>query len=190
MKKIGIAFLLAFACSTGAAFGAGLAIAEQGAAAMGLSSAVTARSQDLSAIYYNPAGLEYVQKGEAYLGLTPIRPNHSFEAKGISNETVSKTYLPPQAYFAYRMHPRLVFGMGVYSPYGLGTDWGDKWVGRYTSTYAEVQSLYINPSASVKIADWMDRGIKKHDDAATIDAVRKEVEETCAKFPPPGIPVG
>jgi glycine hydroxymethyltransferase len=41
----------------------------------------------------------------------------------------------------------------------------------------------------VKIADWMARVVTKHDDAATIDAVRREVEETCAKFPAPGIPV-
>lgn len=41
----------------------------------------------------------------------------------------------------------------------------------------------------VKIADWMARVIAKHDDAATIDGVRKEVEAVCAKFPAPGIPV-
>ncbi len=41
----------------------------------------------------------------------------------------------------------------------------------------------------VKIADWMARVIAKHDDPATIDAVRGEVEETCKKFPAPGIPV-
>ncbi len=158
MKKFGIAFLLALGCSAGSAFAAGLAISEQGAAAMGLSAAVTARSQDLSAIYYNPAGLEYVQKGEVFLGLTPIRPNHKFETTGISNETVSKTYLPPQAFIAYRVHPRLVLGMGMYTPYGLGTDWDQNWVGRYTSTYAEVQSLYFNPSASVKVTDWLSLG--------------------------------
>jgi glycine hydroxymethyltransferase len=52
-----------------------------------------------------------------------------------------------------------------------------------------VTSCGMGREEMVKIADWMDRVVKKHDDAATIDAVRKEVEETCAKFPPPGIPV-
>jgi glycine hydroxymethyltransferase len=40
-----------------------------------------------------------------------------------------------------------------------------------------------------KIADWMARVVAKPDDDATIATVRKEVEETCAKFPAPGIPV-
>jgi len=42
--------------STGV-FASGLAIPEQGAAAMGMSAAMTARSEDLSAIFYNPAGI-------------------------------------------------------------------------------------------------------------------------------------
>jgi glycine hydroxymethyltransferase len=40
-----------------------------------------------------------------------------------------------------------------------------------------------------QIADWIDRVVKKHDDQATSDAVRKEVEDLCAKFPAPGIPL-
>ena len=158
MKKSGIAFLLVLVCQIGNVFAAGLAIPEQGAAAMGLAAAVTARSQDLSAIYYNPAGMDYVQKGEVFVGLTPIQPHHKYEGSGVSNESVSKTYMIPQVYVAYRMNPRLVLGMGVYTPYGLGTDWGESWVGRYTSTYAEVQSLYLNPSASVKVTDWLSVG--------------------------------
>ena len=158
MKKFGIALLLALTGFSSSAFASGLAIPEQGAASMGLSAAVTARAHDLSVIYYNPAGLDYVEKGEALIGLTPIRPNHQYEGAGISSETVSKTFMPPQAYIAYRTHPRVVLGLGVFAPYGLGTNWDKGWVGRYTSTFAEVQAVYVNPSASVKITNWLSLG--------------------------------
>lgn len=52
-----------------------------------------------------------------------------------------------------------------------------------------VTSRGMGRAEMVKIADWMARVIAKHDDNATIDAVRREVEEVCAKFPAPGIPV-
>ncbi len=51
-----------------------------------------------------------------------------------------------------------------------------------------VTSRGMGESEMTKIAEWIDRVVKKHDDAATIEAVRGEVEALCAKFPAPGIP--
>lgn len=158
MKKMGILLLLAIIGSAGGAYAAGLSIPEQGAASMGLSAAVTARSQDLSSIFYNIAGIDYVEKNELFIGVTPIRPVHKLESDDVSKEATQKTYLPPQFYFAHRINPSTVFGFGVYSPFGLGTDWGQSWIGRYTSTYAEVQAVYITPGASVKLTDWLSVG--------------------------------
>ena len=56
MKKIG----LLFACALMpyySVWAAGLAVPTQGSAALGMSLAMTARSEDLSAIYYNPPEL-------------------------------------------------------------------------------------------------------------------------------------
>ena len=39
----------------------------------------------------------------------------------------------------------------------------------------------------VQIAEWMKRVVTKHDDDATIEAVRREVAAVCAKFPAPGV---
>ncbi len=38
-----------------------------------------------------------------------------------------------------------------------------------------------------RLAGWMVKALKNHDDQATIDSVRKEVEEMCRQFPVPGI---
>ncbi len=39
----------------------------------------------------------------------------------------------------------------------------------------------------VQIAEWMKRVVTKHDDEANLEAVRREVEAVCAKYPAPGV---
>lgn len=124
-----------------------------------MSAAMTARSEDLSAIFYNPAGLDYVEGVEVYAGITPIMPGHTYSPfskdrtyfKSLDSER--QVFLPPQLYAAWRAHSNIVLGLGVYAPFGLGTDWEKDWAGRYTSTYAEIATIYINPTVAVKVND-------------------------------------
>ncbi len=158
-------------------FASGLAIPEQGAAAMGMSAAMTARNEDLSAIFYNPAGIDYVEDFEIMLGLTPILPSHEytpftkekpyFEAA----ESESNVYLPPQIYAAWRASESVVLGIGVTAPYGLGTEWKDDWAGRYTSTFGEIQTLTINPTVSYKVNEKVSvgAGVSYINSTATIE---------------------
>ncbi len=159
MKKVPAIALLMIVAMSPQVFASGLSIPEQGAAAMGMSAAMTARSEDLSAIYYNPAGLDYVQGFELMLGVTPIMPSHHYspfyeDKKNYlfkSQEAESNIFLPPQIYAAMPLGGRMVLGVGVFAPFGLGTEWDDEWNGRYTSTYAEIQSIYINPTLTIKL---------------------------------------
>ena len=144
--------------STGV-FASGLAIPEQGAAAMGMSAAMTARSEDLSAIFYNPAGMDYVENTEFYIGLTPIIPSNKFEAPGVSKDAEKMMFPIPQIYAARRVHEKMVVGLGIYVPFGLGTDWGTTWNGRYTATKAELSAIYINPTVSYQVNDMVSVGL-------------------------------
>ncbi len=154
MKKIGVLLLVIMMFSASWVFASGLAIPEQGAAAMGMSAAMTARSEDLSSIFYNPAGIDYVENFEIMLGITPIMPSHKYnpfleDAEAFSKEDAkSNTFLPPQLYAAYRASENIVLGLGVFAPFGLGTEWDKAWNGRYTSTFAEIQTVHINPTIS------------------------------------------
>jgi long-chain fatty acid transport protein len=159
MKRSGFLLLFALIGSAGSVYGSGLAIPEQGAAAMGLSAAMTARSQDLSSIFYNPAGLDYVQGTEVFLGLTPITPSHKYEGAGVSKEANKKTFVPPQLYIAHRYNSKTVLGLGIYAPFGLGTDWGNTWNGRYSSTFAEVNAIFFNPTASFQLHKMVTLGL-------------------------------
>ena len=159
MKKVSLLFFIALIVVSSGAFASGLAIPEQGAAAMGMSAAVTARSEDLSAMYYNPSGIDYVENTEVLFGITPILPNHKFSGATESEDSKSLTFVPPNLYAARRLNERVVVGLGLFTPYGLGTDWSEEWAGRYTSTFAEIRSLYITPAVSIKIHDMLSFGI-------------------------------
>ena len=158
MKKVSLLFFIALIVISSGAYASGLAIPEQGAAAMGMSAAVTARSEDLSALYYNPSGIDYVENTEVLFGITPIMPNHKFSGTTESEDSKKLTFVPPNLYAARRLSERIVVGLGMFTPYGLGTDWSEEWAGRYTSTYAEIRSIYITPAISIKIFDMLSFG--------------------------------
>jgi len=176
MKKVSLLILISLMVSSAGVYGSGLSIPEQGAAAMGMSAAATARSENLSAIFYNPAGIDYVENNEMLLGMTPIFPSHKYEGSSISEDSKKMSFFPPNVYFAKRLHERVVAGVGLFTPFGLGTDWSSTWTGRYTSTYGEVRSAYFTPAVSVKLHDmvsigasfswiWSDASIKKKIDS-------------------------
>ncbi len=151
--------------ASGTVWASGLAIPEQGAAALSMSAAMTARNEDLSAIFYNPAGIDYVEGVEVYAGLTPIVPIHEYspfrEDIGTfdSEKANTNVYLPPQLYAAWRARENWVLGIGIFTPYGLGTDWDEDWTGRYTSTYGEIQMIFVNPTVAYKVNDQLSIGV-------------------------------
>jgi len=165
MKKGVIALMLITLYSVTGAFASGLSIPEQGAAAMAMSAAVTARSEDLSSIFYNPAGISYVDGFEVSAGIIPISPSFKYTPFREDNtlfekaDAKSKTFLPPQFYAAWRASSSTVLGIGVFSPLGMGTDWDRDWAGRYTSTFAEIQTINVNPTLAYTVNDKVTVGL-------------------------------
>ncbi len=104
-----------------AAFSGGFQLNEHGARAMGQGGAFAARASDLSAIYFNPAGLAYQTGTQIHLGATLIMPQTSFYGPiqlNTNQETkmVSQTFNPINAYVSYQITDDLVAGVGVNNP--------------------------------------------------------------------------
>ena len=159
MKRAMLVMLILTLCAGGTVWASGLAIPEQGAAALGYAASMTARSEELSAMYYNPAGLTYVAGSELFLGVTPITPSHKYMTHTTVQKANKQTFYPPQAFFAMHMGQNFVVGIGAFAPFGLGTDWDKDWVGRYTSTYAEVATIHIQPTVAYKVNDKVSVGV-------------------------------
>ena len=142
-------------------FAAGYQIGEHGARAQGMGSAFVAQASDASAVYFNAAGLGFNTGWNILAGATLIAPKVDFTGPTPSTEKsdlVSQTFYPPHAYVTYGMESGLAFGIGLYAPYGLGTEWEEDWPGRYLGVKTDLQALYINPTIAYRFSPKLSAG--------------------------------
>ena len=148
-------FALLTAILAGQALAGGFQLNEQGARAMAQGGAFAARANDLSAMFFNPAGLAYQKGLGAYVGGTMILPRGSFTnpTTGKTTDMVGQTFVIPSVYLGYGMDNGLAFGVGFYAPFGLGTEWPAGWEGRYRALKTDLQHLAVNPTVAFKVSD-------------------------------------
>jgi long-chain fatty acid transport protein len=138
----------------------GFSIYEQGARAMGRASAFVAMPSDPSAIFYNPAGLTLLDGTQIYVGGTIIMPTGEFDGTSPLGAAATGTmkdqlFIPPNLYISHRLNDKIVLGLGVHTPFGLGTAWKDPatWAGRWVSVDSEIQMFGINPTVAMQVND-------------------------------------
>ncbi|MBU0743740.1 porin [bacterium] len=142
----------------GAALGAGFNIYEAGARATALGGAFTATADDGSAIFYNPAGLAFLEGSALDLNLMPIIPAAEFtgalqpDGTYASGKTTDQIFPIPGAYF-YRNDGELTYGIGLYTPFGLGVEWSDPddWIGRAVSYNVDLATIYVSPVVAWRV---------------------------------------
>lgn len=136
--------------------GGGFQINEQNARAMGFAGAfVTRHPMPLPLTLIRPAPL-FKKDGrywEEPPSLFPRQhlpdppPFHDQNLDGITG------LLPLQFLPFLRKHDGLTFGLGIFIPYGLGSEWPADRTGRRLSVKTDFKSFYINPSVSYKLAE-------------------------------------
>lgn len=108
---------------------------------------------DGSAIYENPAAL-HATSGQVYaLGATAIFPTSSFESdRGTHTSLASRTpKVPPHLYLRPYSSARAAVGVGIYTPYGLSTEWPRDFEGRFLSYKSAMRTTYVQPTASFAV---------------------------------------
>lgn len=134
----------------------GFSIYEQGSRATGMAGAFLARANDPSALFYNPAGIAGLKGLQLQLGTTAIQTDFSFTGPiGMDQYFYSKAkkglFFPSHFYASYSLNSNLTFGLGIYSPFGMGSTWKDKWVGRLLATNTELRTFFVNPNIAYRI---------------------------------------
>jgi len=136
------------------------------------------RADDPSALFYNPAGITQLPGLQVMGGATAITPGTEVTTTDpvtgdrTTTETEDNVWIPPHLYATYQFTDKVWFGLGIFSPFGLGTEFDEDWPGRYNSYEAIIQSLTINPNIAVKVTDklslaagleamWFDLSLKK-----------------------------
>ncbi|HEX8152341.1 MAG TPA: outer membrane protein transport protein [Thermoanaerobaculia bacterium] len=155
MRRVSTILLLVLAsclCS-GAAFGSGFSIFEQGAKASGMAGAFVATADDPSAIFYNVAGLAQQREFTLLGGATFINFTNQFTGDrndpftaGATGKFERHLFIPPNGYGILPIGDNITVGVGMFTAYGLRTDWEDPWVGRFISRDVNLKTVSLQPS--------------------------------------------
>lgn len=134
----------------------GYGIFEHGTCMMGRAgTGVATPCSDGSAIFFNPAGiLGSGMRGTLGAGMTYIGPKGSFtnDATLQKSELDNLKFYIPHLYYARDLGGGYAAGLGVFAPYGLTTDWGNTFEGRFLGYRSKIQGIYVQPTFAAQIS--------------------------------------
>lgn len=137
--------------------GAGFALYEGSARGNALGGTLVGRADDPSAVFYNPAGMIQLPRSQVVAGATAIAPKINVVTTDGGPETRSGTktncFVPPHLYSTHQYSDSIWFGLGIFSRFGLGTEFDADWSGRYNSYNAAIKTLTVNPNVAFKVND-------------------------------------
>lgn len=131
---------------------AGFAVFTHGASALGQGNAVTAHSSDASTIFYNPALMNKLEGTQLLVGTTAILSSREYASSvGGNPASDDSAFFPSHFYVTHKFNDQVSAGLGIFNPFGLGTEWGDGWDGRYIATKSKLKTFNINPVVSYRV---------------------------------------
>lgn len=170
--------------ATGVAHAAGFQITESSVTGLGRAFAGGGLvGDDLSAIAYNPAGMTLldgtrIQGGVTFIGSdgefsgsstgtpvlrssgTPVAaPLYSNRTGGENSSDAGASAAVPNNYLVFAPGQDLRVGIGLHSPFGLATDYGSSWVGRYHAQSSSLQTVDLNPSLAWRVTPQLSLGV-------------------------------
>ena len=106
----------------------------------------------------NPAGMTGLNQSEMLGGLQVVAPNVRFdssvaEAGGSDGGNAGNVVAVPSFFYVNAVTDRLRLGISSAGIMGGGVDYGDKFVGRYATSMAELGAVGISPAIGYKVND-------------------------------------
>jgi long-chain fatty acid transport protein len=149
-----IFFLVAFStllCSS--AYPAGFLIYNQDAAAAGIGNSFSAIADNGSAVFYNPAGINQLEGTQIRSGFHLVFPDTSFRGSksGARTDMSDDMSALLTGYLTHKINDKVSIGGGIFTPFGLVTDWPSRWEGETVSTFSELRTFFVNPVVSIQV---------------------------------------
>lgn len=143
---------------------AGFALSEQNASGLGNAYAgAAAVAEDASTIFFNPAGMTYLEGSQIVGALHLIRTTGDFDDRnsraagirplGDEGGDFGGLAAIPNIYYKQDINEQLKFGIGIGTPFGLKTDYDKNWLGRFQALKSDLKTVNINPSLAWKLND-------------------------------------
>jgi long-chain fatty acid transport protein len=164
------ALALAWLAAPGPANAAGFAMLEYSARGVGLARAggTANATREAATLFWNPAGMSLLRGSRVQVGATGLALRSRFSDQGSSRSVASAqgpVTLPagpedeqsevqvvvPSLYWVTEVSPRLHLGIGMFSDFGLATEYHPAWAGRYQALKTDLRTFTINPSLAWRI---------------------------------------
>src|SRR4051812_2020109 len=147
------------AVAGGQAFGSAFALQEQNASGLGHAYAGgAAAAEDVSTIFYNPAGLVRLQSMQVVVAGNVICPSArfndsgsqaaAFQPLGGSGGDAGSCAVVPNLYLGVPFTDKWSFGLAVNVPFGLKTEYDSDWIGRFQAIESKLETINVNPVLS------------------------------------------
>ncbi len=158
MRKL---LLLLLACLPVMAFAQGFQVNLEGQKQIGMGHTGTGLLQDGASVFFNPGAMAMLPQNYIQGGISPLIFKSDFNPSGTNDQyyTKNKIATPFSAYAVWGPKSNWwKFGIGVYTPFGGLTDWGNNWQGKYSLESLDLKAIYIQPTLSIKLADFVSIG--------------------------------
>ncbi|UFQ96223.1 OmpP1/FadL family transporter [Pseudomonas wenzhouensis] len=167
LLKTGLA--VAITATSGHGFASGFALNEQSISGMGTSFAGRSSSaEDASTVFGNPAGMARLKREEVYVGAAVIHAQSDISrasanagpatlAGSNDGDMVPSTGVP-MGYYVKPLDDKVAFGLGVYVPFGLMTDYERTFQGRYHADKSYVRVITVQPTLSYRFNEHLSVG--------------------------------
>ncbi|BBP84443.1 hypothetical protein PHLH8_40850 [Pseudomonas sp. Pc102] len=155
---------IAISAASSYSLAGGFAINEQSVSGMGTAFAGRSSSaDDATTVFGNPAGMsrlkrEQVSGGIALLDAKTDIDDHSGTFGGSNDGDMVPFMGVPMGYYVKPIDDKWTFGLGMYVPFGLITDYESGFQGRYYGDRSEVRVITLQPTISYKITDQLSVG--------------------------------
>ncbi len=164
MKKIlcGCCFLFTVSLMlSSSVLASGFALYENSPSGAAVAGAFSATADDVSAVWYNPAGLTRLDGTHVMSGFTAYSSNgvkFKFD-NGASERSKNYTIPTPYLYASHKVNDKVWLGLGIFSPFGLEAEYSSTWEGRYNTYYSGNLATEFNTNLVYKVNDALSLGI-------------------------------
>ncbi len=161
-KKALIVLAVAIVTLAGLARGNGLNLNGLGSRAEAMGGAFVGLADDPSAVFWNPAGAAGFDRQTLGFYLVDLIPSGTYRVESIDAGSLKAHYLGGLAAYYRPVSPRLVLGLGIYTPSGLGTGWdGNDFIPMTGTAYewtSRIGVFSVSPLVAFKATDWLSLG--------------------------------
>ena len=156
-------------CLSTQAHAAGFFIQEQSVSGLGSAFAgQAAMPRDASIIFFNPAGMTYLDGSRGNVGLHFLAPHSDVDDLGSDapgalpdggdSDNPYDIEPVPNLHYSHQLDAKNWVGVSVTAPFGLANEYDEDWFGRFDSISSDLMTINVQPSFAHKINDRLSIG--------------------------------